>query len=160
MWPLFKVLRTSCFPVEQKKWESGKTPGGTRLKNLYWIPVIFGPSGDTALTAGTILSWKRQHGLRTLSDITACEHGSPGHPHVHVVKRHHAKKQPRTINMIQKHEKQKHSSSRSPATGLLRSHMFKEKRGNYAVLQLHLRNTTQWWLSRSCRLQSCKTEHF
>lgn len=38
-----------------------------RIKNQFWMPVIFGSSGGPAIKTGMILSWKSLHGLRNTS---------------------------------------------------------------------------------------------
>lgn len=38
-----------------------------KVKNQYWMPAIFGPSGSFVISTGMILSWKSLHGIRNTS---------------------------------------------------------------------------------------------
>lgn len=38
-----------------------------RIKNQFWMSVIFGSSGGPAIKTGMTLSWKSLHGLRNTS---------------------------------------------------------------------------------------------
>ena len=55
----------SCFRIKNK--ESADLCARDPAVNQYWMPVIFRPSGSTALKTDMILSWKSLHGFRITS---------------------------------------------------------------------------------------------
>ncbi len=48
-------------------------------EDLCWMPVVFGPSGDTASLIGTILSLTLLNGPRNSPETTVGKHNPPCH---------------------------------------------------------------------------------